>query len=642
MALTKIKLNTMVTGTLPDANIPDDITIDTAAAAPANALTGNTLASGVTASSLTSVGTLTGLTTGAITQNAGTLTIKNASSDSNGLKIYQDSSDASKIYNHYNGTLELGVGSTTAITIDSSENTTFAGDISAGGNTLNTWNSLHSAVQLGYGAFAVRQNNNTTYLTNNIYYESSGSANPTYIHENEASALMCSDGKLFFFNAPSGTGTATLTKRLEIEADGTVVIPGALQPAGNITTSGNITTAEDKRISIGTWDNSGFTGSNAYGLSIDSELPIVHMSDTDTNKKAFFGLSGDNMYIGGNPVDDMIFQTGSGVERMRIASDGRVAIKATSLPEDFGSARGHLCISSTDDAAANNYAILELQGHTINNDGSLGAIHFYDHSSSNASIQVNRQNNSGSAKMMFSTSESGGAKKARMTIYDAGAVLIDNDNSGSPAQLTVQNDGSTGWLGTWLVLNSKNHSNRGAGVTMHNQAADKGFFTGCIYQSGFDKWSICFEGRNYADQTTADSDHEVLHVNYDGAAYNDQNTWGSSSDERIKNSIVDSNSQWDDIKSLKIKNYKLTKHGKDAPTLIGVIAQDLEKSGMNGLIDETEADELQIARYEDINKGDKIKSVKYSVLYMKAIKALQEAMEKIETLETKVEALEKA
>ena len=94
MALTKIKLNTMVTGTLPDANIPDDITIDTAAAAPASGLTGNTLASGVTASSLTSVGTLTSLTTGAITQNAGTLTIKNASSDSNGLKIYQDSINA--------------------------------------------------------------------------------------------------------------------------------------------------------------------------------------------------------------------------------------------------------------------------------------------------------------------------------------------------------------------------------------------------------------------------------------------------------------------------------------------------------------------------------------------------------------------
>jgi len=37
-----------------------------------------------------------------------------------------------------------------------------------------------------------------------------------------------------------------------------------------------------------------------------------------------------------------------------------------------------------------------------------------------------------------------------------------------------------------------------------------------------------------------------------------------------------------------------------------------------------------------------VKGVKYSILYMKAIKALQEAMTRIETLETKVKALEDA
>jgi len=83
MALTKIKLNSMVTGTLPDANIPNDITIDTASASPASALTGNTLASGVTASSLTSVGSLTGLTiAGTGTNAAPTLAIDNSSSSS--------------------------------------------------------------------------------------------------------------------------------------------------------------------------------------------------------------------------------------------------------------------------------------------------------------------------------------------------------------------------------------------------------------------------------------------------------------------------------------------------------------------------------------------------------------------------------
>jgi hypothetical protein len=38
--------------------------------------------------------------------------------------------------------------------------------------------------------------------------------------------------------------------------------------------------------------------------------------------------------------------------------------------------------------------------------------------------------------------------------------------------------------------------------------------------------------------------------------------------------------------------------------------------------------------------GTVTKSVKYSILYMKAVKALQEAMARIETLETKVTALE--
>ena len=38
----------------------------------------------------------------------------------------------------------------------------------------------------------------------------------------------------------------------------------------------------------------------------------------------------------------------------------------------------------------------------------------------------------------------------------------------------------------------------------------------------------------------------------------------------------------------------------------------------------------------------KVKSIGYSVLYMKAVKALQEAMTRIETLEAKVKALEEA
>ena len=74
------------------------------------------------------------ISSGAITLGSGVFVIKNAATDSNGLRIFQDTSDAAKIYNHYDGTLQLGVGNTTALTIDSSENTTFAGNIKTTGH----------------------------------------------------------------------------------------------------------------------------------------------------------------------------------------------------------------------------------------------------------------------------------------------------------------------------------------------------------------------------------------------------------------------------------------------------------------------------------------------------------------------------
>jgi len=70
---------------------------------------------------------------------SGILTLKHGTGDSSGLRIFQDASDVSKIYNNFNGKLELGVGNTTAISIDSSENVNIPnGGLMVGATTAPT------------------------------------------------------------------------------------------------------------------------------------------------------------------------------------------------------------------------------------------------------------------------------------------------------------------------------------------------------------------------------------------------------------------------------------------------------------------------------------------------------------------------
>lgn len=109
----------------------------------------------------------------------------------------------------------------------------------------------------------------------------------------------------------------------------------------------------------------------------------------------------------------------------------------------------------------------------------------------------------------------------------------------------------------------------------------------------------------------------------DGDAENTNNSYGALSDRTLKENETPANSQWNDIKALQIKNYNLIEY-PDRPQ-IGVIAQDLEDAGMNGLV-----------KTDD----EGLKSVKYSVLYMKAVKALQEALIEIDNLKARVDTLE--
>lgn len=146
-----------------------------------------------------------------------------------------------------------------------------------------------------------------------------------------------------------------------------------------------------------------------------------------------------------------------------------------------------------------------------------------------------------------------------------------------------------------------------------------------------------------------------------GNCVNTNNSYGSISDVKLKQDIVDASTQWSDIKNLRIRKFRWKSEVAENPNAkpyIGLIAQEAELVSP-GLIEQV--DDYEEFEEDVIDKNGNVslkedgtphkvrnrralgtvtKNIKYSILYMKAIKALQEAMDRIEQLESKVTALE--
>jgi hypothetical protein len=139
----------------------------------------------------------------------------------------------------------------------------------------------------------------------------------------------------------------------------------------------------------------------------------------------------------------------------------------------------------------------------------------------------------------------------------------------------------------------------------------------------------CFAGRHSATGTTDGTVSFVVYTN--GNVQNTNGSYTTLSDAKLKENIVDAGSQWDDLKAIQIRNWNFkAETGHETHRQIGPIAQELETI-CPGLVFETPD------RDEDGNEtGEVTKGVNQSVLYMKAVKALQEAMERIEQLEQRL------
>jgi hypothetical protein len=312
----------------------------------------------------------------------------------------------------------------------------------------------------------------------------------------------------------------------------------------------------------------------------------------------------------------------AGAKKVEVDSSGRVIM---------GTATTSYAHANADDLIIGNVpASGETRGITIvSGTDASGTIHFSDGTStgnSNIEGQIAYAHNDDSLRFMIASAEC-------MRIRSAGQLMVGRTTAIASGGVNSNHTFEQTTDGVWAIATHGDQTNN-YGMTVYYATAHDGTGNHFLY--------------------CTDTGANRLRIQSDGDVLNHDNTYGSTSDERIKQDIKDANSQWDDIKALKVRNFKkkddVRQYKDKAWEQIGVIAQELEAAGMTKLITESPPDEHDIkssAEFGTLNEDGtikevkaKVKEVKYSVLYMKAVKALQEAMTRIETLETKVAALE--
>jgi hypothetical protein len=411
--------------------------------------------------------------------------------------------------------------------------------------------------------------------------------------------------------------------------------------------------------------------------------------------------SGTETLLNNREAGSMRFYTG-GTEMMRIDSSGRVLIGLNASVDSNSSLQveGRDTITAIRYSAATGNAgsKLELSRSASNTAGVTAAVSPTDElgeirwrgastgSNFNTGASINAVVASGTISassfptdLLFKTTSDGsGSAVERMRITSAGRIGINDNNPDSilhatdtsAAVIKVQNNTNTSYSGFECdqsndnthfgiyAFDSSSASTPNAVELWNYRAGDIRIATSSvlrahwlsggalqtvansnvdvIYSSAAASGTSAavFRGLHSATVGTPGSGTDSIYIYANGNIQNTNNSYGQISDIKLKENIVDAGSQWSDFKSVKFRKYNFKEEtGHETYTQLGVVAQELELTSP-GLVYETND------RDSDGNDlGTTTKGVKSSVLTMKALVALQEAMTRIETLEAEVAAL---
>ena len=442
------------------------------------------------------------------------------------------------------------------------------------------------------------------------------------------------------FRTNDGSDGSSPTERLRIDSAGNVGVGTSTITTSTLGTtntffelsgdggSGTLVLSRDTSTDDAELGGIRFTNRNNAddtNLDADGKLVAAISARVETSDSNAGDDSGAHLTFSTKP------ESGSFTERMRIDDTGGVGIGSTNP----------------------NNAFLDISGNTAERQSgmkiTMGGVGT-GQTSSSYGIQINHQsNNSASASYGIFCQSAQGVGGNTIGVYGSPHAnsITQNSNTQSIGVFgqSVTNSAAVGYAPSrsdYLIT---------AGVyglvtqtgSSANQTSTGGHFRNACTTASYAAGLTCSTVAGPTTIRGIEYNHagsDVFRVNSNGNCTNTNGSFGAISDERLKENISDAGSQWDDIKAVRVRKYSMKEDELDAADKIGVIAQELEAAGMDGLVENDVQGALQEDGTRDPSTLETTKAVKYSILYMKAVKALQEAMTRIETLETKVAALE--